>query len=249
LESDSKSENGDDNFDTTHALRTLDSEQPGHDALDWEILPTLFNRSADEPKDGDNDDGDNDIENSTSPRPAKRQRPASPRCEPNLRHIGTPPLLHNEDENGSREDLDGSDFDDSGDDDISSKRRKLSDSLGGQTTFNGHSGQSRLSPSPSSEDGEDGEGDRSGSISAEDNLASTARTSPAALDSAPLTEPQLGPEVIDANQEWEVRKVIGREDVDGVLHYLVEWSPTLEPEHSLGQAKELVVEFEAQLRA
>jgi hypothetical protein len=34
-----------------------------------------------------------------------------------------------------------------------------------------------------------------------------------------------------------------------VLHYLVEWCPTLEPEHSLGQAKELVDEFEAQLRA
>jgi hypothetical protein len=52
----------------------------------------------------------------------------------------------------------------------------------------------------------------------------------------------------DDNQDWEVRKIIGREHVDGVLHYLVEWCPTLEPEHSLGHAKELVDEFEAQLR-
>ena len=51
----------------------------------------------------------------------------------------------------------------------------------------------------------------------------------------------------DANKDWEVRKIIGREHVDGVLHYLVEWYPTLEPEHSLGHTKELVDKFEAQL--
>jgi hypothetical protein len=34
-----------------------------------------------------------------------------------------------------------------------------------------------------------------------------------------------------------------------VLHYLVEWSATLVPGHLLGHAKELVDEFEAQLRA
>lgn len=43
------------------------------------------------------------------------------------------------------------------------------------------------------------------------------------------------------------------EDIDGVLHYLVEWSATLVPEHLpghlLGHAKELVDEFEARLRA
>jgi len=38
--------------------------------------------------------------------------------------------------------------------------------------------------------------------------------------------------VIDPNQDyWEVRKIIGREDVDGVLHYLVDLVPgTLAPD-------------------
>jgi hypothetical protein len=53
----------------------------------------------------------------------------------------------------------------------------------------------------------------------------------------------------DANQEWEVRKAIGKEYVDGMLHYLVELCPTLEPQHSLGYAKELVDKFEARLQA
>ena len=29
-----------------------------------------------------------------------------------------------------------------------------------------------------------------------------------------LTEPKLCPEVINANQDWEFRKIIGREDID-----------------------------------
>jgi hypothetical protein len=56
-------------------------------------------------------------------------------------------------------------------------------------------------------------------------------------------------QAIDDNQDWEVRKIIGKEDVKGVVHYLVEWCPTLVPENSLGNAKELVDEFEARVRA
>jgi hypothetical protein len=55
----------------------------------------------------------------------------------------------------------------------------------------------------------------------------------------PHTEPQLAAHVINAKQDWEVRKIIGKEDIDGVLP----------PEHSLGHVKELVDKFEAQLRA
>jgi len=80
-------------------------------------------------------------------------------------------------------------------------------------------------------------------------FASTASTTPGAFEPAPPPEPQLAAQVIDANQDWEVRRIIGKEDIDGVLHYLVEWSPTLAPEHLLGHAKELVDEFEARLRA
>ena len=61
-------------------------------------------------------------------------------------------------------------------------------------------------------------------------------------------ELQLAVQATDDNQDWEVRKIIGKEDIDGVLHYLVDWSPTLVPEHSLGHAKELVDEFEGRLR-
>ena len=92
-----------DNNLNTHALRTLDSEQLGHDALDLDILSTPFNRSADKLEDGDNDGGDNGIDNNTFPHPAKRQRPASPCCEPNLHHTSTPPLPHNEDVESSME--------------------------------------------------------------------------------------------------------------------------------------------------
>jgi len=49
-------------------------------------------------------------------------------------------------------------------------------------------------------------------------------TSPALpeLRLVPLELPRLCPEVIDVSQDWEVRKLIRKEDVDGVLYYLVE---------------------------
>jgi hypothetical protein len=144
------------------------------------------------------------------------------------------------------EDIGGGDSDGAEVADISSKRQKFSASQGGETTMNMYNGQSQHSPLPNSEDEK---GDRSESISAEDSLASTARTTPAASDFPPLADLPLSPQMIDANQEWEARKIIGKEDVDGVLHYLVEWCPTLEPEHSLGYARELLDEFEEQLRA
>jgi hypothetical protein len=55
--------------------------------------------------------------------------------------------------------------------------------------------------------------------------------------------------VIEANKDWEVCKIIRKEDVNGVLHYIVEWHPTLILEQSLGKAKELVNKFKAQLQA
>jgi hypothetical protein len=108
-----------------------------------------------------------------------------------------------------------------------------------------HNGRSQQSPSSISEDAKD---DDSESTAIDSILASTARTTPDVFESVSRTAHHLCPDVIDdANQDWEVRKIIGREHVDGVLHYLVEWCPTLEPEHSLKHAQELVGEFEAQL--
>ena len=46
-------------------------------------------------------------------------------------------------------------------------------------------------------------------------------------------------EVIDSDQQWDVSRIIGKEDVDGVLHYWVAWCETLEPEHSLSVVRNL----------
>jgi hypothetical protein len=101
-----------------------------------------------------------------------------------------------------------------------------------------------------SEKPEDDGTDISTSLSVEDNIIiSTARTTPELSVSASLRKPQLSPELEDSSQAWEVRQIIGKEYVDGVLHYMVEWCLTLQPEHSLENAKELVDEFEARLRA
>lgn len=64
---------------------------------------------------------------------------------------------------------------------------------------------------------------KSGSLASSSILrhASTARTIPA-FEPAPLIEPQLCLWVADADQDWEVRQVIGKEDITGVQHYLVE---------------------------
>jgi hypothetical protein len=56
-------------------------------------------------------------------------------------------------------------------------------------------------------------------------------------------------QAICTNQAWEVCKIIGKEVVNGVLHYWVHWAKTLEPKHSLGDAKEIVDKFEARLSA
>ena len=45
---------------------------------------------------------------------------------------------------------------------------------------------------------------------------------------------------VDGRQEWEVLNIIGKEDADGVVHYLVEWNPTLMPKYALKNAKEMV---------
>jgi hypothetical protein len=247
LESDSVLEDGDKN-PNTHALRSLDTEQLGHDALDLDILSASFSHSADKLENSDSNSGDNSIDNNTLPHPAKRQRPASPRCEPNLHRISTPPLPQNGDMESSRKYTDSSDSDQSGDEILLSKRRKLSGSLGSSTDLSSYNGRSQKSALSISEDLEANRADGSESISVDENVVSTARTTPVVFESASLTKLQSC-QVTDTNRYWEVRKIIGKEYVDGVLHYLVEWCPTLEPVYLLEHAKELVNEFEARLAA
>jgi hypothetical protein len=55
---------------------------------------------------------------------------------------------------------------------------------------------------------------------------------------------------VGANQDWEVRDILGKKVIDGKVYYLVYLEPTLVPEDSLLEtAKELADEFEARLRA
>jgi len=58
----------------------------------------------------------------------------------------------------------------------------------------------------------------------------------------------LLPDQSNANEDWDVRDILGK-DIDGEVYYLVDWRPTLVPEHPLENAKELVDEFKARLRA
>jgi hypothetical protein len=53
--------------------------------------------------------------------------------------------------------------------------------------------------------------------------------------------------VIDADRDWEVRKIVGKEYIHSVLHYWVDWYPIPEPKDSLEYAKDLVDDFEARL--
>jgi hypothetical protein len=45
-------------------------------------------------------------------------------------------------------------------------------------------------------------------------------------------------EVADSKQEWEICDIISKEDVDGVVHYLVQWEATLVPKYELGKCSE-----------
>jgi hypothetical protein len=91
-------------------------------------------------------------------------------------------------------------------------------------------------------------GDQSFATSVDGRVVSIVRTIPVASKSAPLIEPALAPQVVDADLDWDVRDILGKKVVDGKVHYLVDWRPTLVLEDELGNVKELVDEFEARIR-
>lgn len=53
-------------------------------------------------------------------------------------------------------------------------------------------------------------------------MATIATPSPMSESVDDLGRPEQMAEVVDANQEWEIRDIIRKEDVDGVVHYLAE---------------------------
>jgi hypothetical protein len=55
-------------------------------------------------------------------------------------------------------------------------------------------------------------------------------------------------EVANDKQEWEIYSIINDEDIDGVLHYWVQWSPTLVSKSEIGKARALVARYKAWLQ-
>ena len=172
-----------------------------------EHLPTLSDPAANEHDSGD------DVTSNKSFRAAKRPRSTSPPYNSIRRQISTSPLLHNKDRQGNRENIDHSDLNKSGSCGSQSKRRKGSALPVGRTALNSGNKRSQRSPSPVSEEDED-----DGTLS---SSASTTRSTPVS-ESTPPREQQLCLQAIDSDQDWEVRQIIGKEDIDGVLHYMVD---------------------------
>ncbi|KAI9765646.1 MAG: hypothetical protein M1840_007203 [Geoglossum simile] len=63
-----------------------------------------------------------------------------------------------------------------------------------------------------------------------------------------IVEPQPVARV-GCNGEWRIHGIIGKEVIDGVLHYCVDWEPTMLPENDLRGAWCMVQEFEAKEQA
>jgi hypothetical protein len=199
LDSDDKPDDDNSNLDAEHASRTLNSGQPRSNAFILKHPPMLSNRTASE-----HDGSDINIDDTKSRQTAKRPRP----CSSILPHTRILPFTKMGKAAGKIS--------------ITAIPTSQETAIAGQSggKFLLRHNRSQRSPSLVSE-----EDDGTLSSSASSKLASTARTSPASK-TAPLTEPQLFPQAIDADQDWEVRQIIGKEDVDGVLHYMVDWHPT-----------------------
>jgi hypothetical protein len=83
-----------------------------------------------------------------------------------------------------------------------------------------------------------------------DGQSATLARSPSTIPAPDDPEmPEQAVEVANDKQEWEICDIIGKEDVDGVPHYWVQWSATLVPKCEMGKARALIARFEAGLRA
>ncbi|PVH68102.1 hypothetical protein DL98DRAFT_237198 [Cadophora sp. DSE1049] len=176
----------------------------------------------------------------------KRQRSNSlPSTSTSTSRDSITSLLHrNDDEEGSRELV--NDAGESRGVDICSKRRKVPTPQGRRTVSCNDPSQPSGTLSVGDEDSEEDDGMLSSFLDA--RPTSPSKSTPGSEVTSP-TELDVCPMVTDVDQDWDVREIIGKEDLDGVTYYLVDWHPTLLPEHSLGHAKELVQKFEARIRA
>jgi hypothetical protein len=167
------------------------------------------------------------------PRPTKRQRPASI-----LRHVSTSPLPHNEDWNSGQEILIMAI--------ASSLETKMSIPSGGYfPTVAG------LRYTAATDDRVVSHHQFRRKTRTSGLLASLRTADPPALLELPRhlnpllqRNPPL-PTGARRRPELEARQIIGKEDVDGVLYYMMDWHPILLPERLLGHIKELVDKFKA----
>jgi hypothetical protein len=130
-----------------------------------------------------------------------------------------------------------SDPEESRDDTHSPKRQKLSASQGAETALNCRGGRS---PSVISDYNEV---DSLESL-CDDKTPSNANIYSHTTSGSALGASQICPQFVDINQEWEYRKIIGDEVVDGVPCYEMEWCSSLIPRASV-RNKEVVAEYEA----
>jgi hypothetical protein len=134
-------------------------------------------------------------------------------------------------------DPESGDSEESRDDTLLPKQRKLSASQGAETAVNGRNGRS-----PSVILDYD-EVDGLESLSDDKTPGNANLYSPTTSGSA-LGASRICPQFVDINQAWEYRKIIGDEVVDGVPCYEMEWCSSLIPKASVGN-KEVVAEYEA----
>ena len=218
----------------------MEGGQPGCGTFDMDHLPIPSTRMIHDRGDSGNATG------KTTPHQTKRQRsnPPPSTSTSTSGNLITSLLPRNDHEEGSRDIV--SDSGEPRADGICSKRRKFSTPQGRGTGCCNDPSQPSGTLSVANKDSEEDDGTLS--ISLDARHTSSSRSTPA-LEATSLAEVEVCPMLTDVDPDWDVREIIGKEDLDGVSYYLVDWHPTLLPVHSLGHAKELVDEFEARIRA
>ncbi|KAK0105991.1 hypothetical protein ONS95_004498 [Cadophora gregata] len=229
------------NLGPGHARYIREGGQPGCDTFNIEHLPILSTCTI--YKHGDSGNG---INKAMPHQTIKRQRSNSPLSTSTSLDSITSLLPHNKDKEGSRELVSNSGK--SRADDICSKRRKVSTPQGRWKVSRNNLSQLSLLVSDDDEDSKGDNGTFSISLDARLTSSYSSRSNTASGVTSPA-ELQVCPVVTNVDPDWDVREIIGKEDLDGVSYYLVDWHPTLLPAHTLGHAKELVDKFEARIRA
>lgn len=230
----------DSNLDISHAYYIVPSEKLSYNAFSQEHSSRVLSCIVDE-------HGADDTIGITPPT-IKRQRSKS--LSTFIPHqLSTPPLLYSKNTKGNTE-ITCSNFEEPANESIYSKRRKVS--ISQDCIIVSYNNLPQLSQPMSDDDSseksedEDSEEEVTHSISVDTRFTSSSRTTPESDMTSPIESP-LCPIDTDIDQEWEVRRIIGKENIDSVLHYLVDWQPTLLPKDSLGHAKDLIDKFEASI--